>query len=244
MKKLLCLFLVSIFVCSVGCIDLKKETKYYDLEQDYIELKEYFNRKENSFFQYLKKDLGKDIADKDIPENQFVFPSVSIYSMSNLPADDYICRTESGLWGTSETVYMKKDSEEPILRYNIHEIWIYTDRWMMDDPALILTDKEIINALQTVRKEGTPTPQEKPPAISAEPYNQNTYCVLDLRQFSLIYGLTFVYTCHFDFNDPEHIQWICFDAKDDCLYSYDVTEILSDYYNEHKDILTSSSQNG
>ena len=84
MKKLLCLFLVSIFLCSVGCIDLKKETKYYDLEQDYIELKEYFNRKENSFFQYLKKDLGKDIADKDIPENQFVFPSVSIYSMSNL----------------------------------------------------------------------------------------------------------------------------------------------------------------
>ncbi len=236
MKKLLCLFLVSIFVCSIGCTDLKKETKYYDLEQDYIELKEYFNRKENSFFQYLKEYLGKDT---NAEKNQ----AVSIYSMSNLPADDYVYRRGSYFSVLSEGCFMKKNAEEPILRYNIHEIWIYTDRWMMDDPALILTDKEIINALQTVRKEGTPTPQENPPAISAEPYIQNTYCVLDLRQFSLIYGLTFVYTCHFDFDDPEHIQWICFDAKDDCLYSYDVTEILSDYYNQHKDILTSSSQN-
>ena len=39
MKKLLCLFLVSIFVCSVGCIDLEKEVKF-DIQNDYIELKE------------------------------------------------------------------------------------------------------------------------------------------------------------------------------------------------------------
>ena len=242
MKKLLCVLLISVFVCSIGCVNMKKEIKYYDLEQDYIELKEYFNRTDNSVFQYLKKDLGKDIADKDIPENQFVIPSVSIYSMSNLPADDYICRTESGLWGTSEAVYMKKDAEEPILRYNVHEIWIYTDP-MAQDPALILKDQEIINALQTVRREGAPAPQEIPPRNSSNK-DAHGYCILDLRQFSRRYGLTTVYRCRFNFDDPEHIQWICFDAKDDCLYSYDVTEILSDYYNEHKDILTGSSENG
>ena len=57
------------------------------------------------------------------------------------------------------------------------------------------------------------------------------------------YGF-FVDECEFDFNDPEHIQWTCIDSKEDCLYTYDITEILSDYYNENKDILTSSSQNG
>ena len=42
MKKLLCLFLISIFVCSVGCRDLEKEVKF-DIQNDYIELKEYYN---------------------------------------------------------------------------------------------------------------------------------------------------------------------------------------------------------
>ena len=156
--------------------------------------------------------------------------------MSNLPAEDYVCKIEAKL-GIVERYYMKKDAEEPILRYDVYEIRIHTG---LNRPELILTDKEIINALQTVRREETPKKYQS----SRNSTRRDVECVLDLRQFSTRYGLTFVYECEFDFNDPEHIQWICFDAKDDCLYSYDVTEILSDYYNKHKNLLTSSSQNG
>ena len=158
--------------------------------------------------------------------------------MGNLPAEDYVCKTEAKLQSLSKRYYMKKDAEEPILRYDIYEIWIYTD--LKEIPKLILTDKEIINALQTVRREETPKKYQS----SRNSTRRDVECVLDLRQFSTRYGLTFVYECEFDFNDPEHIQWICFDSKEDCLYTYDVTEILSDYYNKHKNILTSSSQNG
>ena len=109
---------------------------------------------------------------------------------------------------------------------------------------LIIADKEIINALQTVRREEEPLSKEKKHQVCVNSTRRNVYCVLDLRQFSTRYGLTLIYICEFNFDDPEHIQWTCIDSKDDCLYTYDVTEILSDYYNEHKDILTSSSQNG
>lgn len=239
MKKLLCLFLISIFVCSVGCIGLKKETQYYDIENDYIKLEDYVN-KIGGIDSYLKY-LGKDIADKDIPENQFVTPSVRIYSMSNLPADDYIYRIESDFITSSREQYMKKDVEEPILRYPIYEIEIFTNIHAKD-PALILKDQEIINALQTIRREGDSIRQEIL-SIKSKNYVYG-YCILDLRQFSRRYGLTYIYTSRFDFDNPEHIQWICFDSKDGCLYTYDVTEILSDYYNEHRDVLMSSSENG
>ena len=232
MKKLLCLFLVSIFVCSVGCRDLEKEVKF-DIKNDYLELKGYLNQgddQEEPYLEYIGKDLN---------ELSYL---IGIKSMGNLPAEDYVCKTEAKLQSLSKRYYMKKDAEEPILRYDIYEIWIYTD--LKEIPKLILTDKEIINALLTVRREEEPLSKEKNHQNSGNSTRRDVECVLDLRQFSTRYGLTFVYECEFNFNDPEHIQWICFDSKEDCLYTYDVTEILSDYYNKHKNILTSSSQNG
>ena len=226
MKKLLCVLLISIFVCSVGCIDLEKEVKF-DIQNDYIELKEYRNYgddQEEPYLEYIGKDLNE------------LSHLINIKSMSNLPAEDYVCKVEAKL-GIVTRYYMKKDAEEPILRYDVHEIRIHTG---LNRPELTLADKEIINALQTVRKEAEPKKYQS----SGNSTRRDVECVLDLRQFSTRYGLTFVYECKFDFNDPEHIQWICFDSKEDCLYTYDVTEILSDYYNQHKNILTSSSQNG
>ena len=228
MKKLLCLFLVSIFICSVGCRDLEKEVKF-DIQNDYIELKEYYNYGDDPEEPYLEY-IGQDL-------NELSY-LIGIKSMGNLPAEDYVCKTEAKLQSLSKRYYMKKDAEEPILRYDIYEIWIYTD--LKEIPKLILTDKEIINALQTVRREETPKKYQS----SRNSTRRDVECVLDLRQFSTRYGLTLIYICEFNFDDPEHIQWICFDSKEDCLYTYDVTEILSDYYNKHKNILTSSSQNG
>ena len=231
MKKLLCLFLVSIFVCSVGCIDLEKEVKF-DIQNDYIELKEYRNYgddPEEPYLEYIGKDLNE------------LSHLINIKSMSNLPAEDYVCKVEAKL-GIVTRYYMKKDAEEPILRYDVYEIWIYTG--LKEIPKLLLTDKEIINALLTVRREEEPLSKEKNHQNSGNSMRRDVDCVLDLRQFSTRYGLTLIYKCEFNFDDPEHIEWICFDSKDDCLYTYDVTEILSDYYNKHKNLLTSSSQNG
>ena len=230
MKELLCLFLVSIFLCSVGCRDLEKEVKF-DIKNDYIELKEYYNYgddPEDPYLEYIGKDLN---------ELSYL---INIKSMSNLPAEDYVCKIEAKL-GIVERYYMKKDAEEPILRYDVYEIRIHTG---LNRPELILTDKEIINALLTVRREEEPLSKEKKHQISRNSTRGNGKFVLDLRQFSIKYGLTLIYSCGFNFDDPEHIQWTCIDSKEDCLYIYDITEILSDYYNEHKDILTSSSQNG
>ncbi len=230
MKKLLCLFLVSIFICSVGCRDLEKEVKF-DIKNDYIELKGYLNQgddQEEPYLEYIGKDLNE------------LSHLINIKSMNNLPAEDYVCKTEAKVQ-VAEQYYMKKDAEEPILRYDVYEIRIHTG---LNRPELIIADKEIINALQTVRREEEPLSKEKKHQVCVNSTRRNVYCVLDLRQFSTRYGLTLIYICEFNFDDPEHIQWTCIDSKDDCLYTYDVTEILSDYYNEHKDILTSSSQNG
>ena len=226
MKKLLCLFLVSIFICSVGCRDLEKEVKF-DIQNDYIELKGYLNQgddQEEPYLEYIGQDLN---------ELSYL---IGIKSMGNLPAEDYVCKTEAKVQ-VAEQYYMKKDAEEPILRYDVYEIRIHTG---LNRPELIIADKEIINALQTVRREETPKKYQS----SRNSTRRDVECVLDLRQFSTRYGLTLIYICEFNFDDPEHIQWICFDSKEDCLYTYDVTEILSDYYNKHKNILTSSSQNG
>ncbi len=232
MKKLLCVLLISIFVCSVGCRGFEEEVKF-DIKNDYIELKGYLQKEDDSKdLNYIGKDLNK------------LSYFVNINSMSNLPADDYICRTEATLQNVIEQYYLKKDAEEPILRYNIHEIWIFTNPYKRGTPDLILKDQEIINALLTVRREEEPLSKEKKHQVSTNTFKENAYCILDLKQFSKKYGLSLIYVCKFDFDDPEHIQWTCIDSKDDCLYTYDVTEILSDYYNEHKDILTSSSQNG
>ena len=228
MKKLLCLFLVSIFVCSVGCRGFEEEVKF-DIKNDYIELKEYYNYgddPEDPYLEYIGKDLNE------------LSHLINIKSMSNLPAEDYVCKIEAKL-GIVERYYMKKDAEEPILRYDVYEIWIYTG--LKEIPKLLLTDKEIINALLTVRREEEPLSKEKKHQVSTNTFKENAYCILDLKQFSKKYGLSLIYVCKFDFDDPEHIQWTCIDSKDDCLYTYDVTEILSDYYNKHKNILTSSS---
>ena len=226
MKKLLCLFLVSIFICSVGCRDLEKEVKF-DIQNDYIELKEYYNYGDDPEEPYLEY-IGQDL-------NELSY-LIGIKSMGNLPAEDYVCKTEAKVQ-VAEQYYMKKDAEEPILRYDVYEIRIHTG---LNRPELIIADKEIINALQTVRREETPKKYQS----SRNSTRRDVECVLDLRQFSTRYGLTLIYICEFNFDDPEHIQWTCIDSKDDCLYTYDVTEILSDYYNKHKNILTSSSQNG
>ncbi len=230
MKKLLCVLLISIFVCSMGCRDLETEIKF-DIKNDYIELKGYRNYGDDQEEPYLKY-IGQDL-------NELSY-LIGIKSMDNLPADDYVCKREAKL-GIVDRYYMKKDAEEPILRYDVYEIWIYTG--LKEIPKLLLTDKEIINALLTVRREEEPLSKEKNHQNSGNSMRRDVDCVLDLRQFSTRYGLTLIYKCEFNFDDPEHIEWICFDSKEDCLYTYDVTEILSDYYNQHKDILTSSSQN-
>ena len=93
MKKLLCLFLVSIFLCSVGCRGFEEEVKF-DIKNDYIELKGYLQKEDDSKdLNYIGKDLNK------------LSYFVNINSMSNLPADDYICRTEATLQNVIEQYY-------------------------------------------------------------------------------------------------------------------------------------------
>ena len=85
MKKLLCVLLISIFVCSMGCRDLETEIKF-DIKNDYIELKGYRNYGDDQEEPYLKY-IGQDL-------NELSY-LIGIKSMDNLPADDYVCKREA-----------------------------------------------------------------------------------------------------------------------------------------------------
>lgn len=139
----------------------------------------------------------------------------NVYSVKGLP-EDYVLRKHGNMMpgGISEELYMKNTAMEPIMRYGVSEIVIHPFGSVKLEEKLVISDKETVNELLTVRRNSSGTKCE-------EPSSMNTQIKLNAKY-------EMVFSCNITTDEQGQIMLECFDAAKKGWYRFDVTQSLRD----------------
>ena len=139
-----------------------------------------------------------------------------VYTLKDLPKEKFILHEQSYLNivnGPPDVyVYMDNDNAEPIFIYDVNKI-----EFNLNKNKITIKNKQIINEVLSILRNGTSEKCEEPSYI-------NTFFKFNLKCY-----LTFL-CCVEYLNDKIYIT--CFNVKDNCWYTYDVTLVLKDYLNQ------------
>lgn len=157
------------------------------------------------------KGIGKG---KDILEN--------IFELEGLSNEEYLYDINPGLYGKMETtkgyMIMRKELDEPILRYEVKKIEIHLEK----DKSIVIEDNNTIDDIIQIRKgqNALRLDQEYMDALWKQQDDVNGFFYFDLP-------CDLIWECYITCNENESVYLIGYNAKESVWYQYDITAVIA-----------------
>ena len=181
---------------------------WYYFSQQKWEIKYYSIPEDFIYLPYYIAEKGEYLGRKGREEIDVLG---GVYTLKDMPSEQFVIHEQYYLNnGPSDVfVYMDRSLAEPILSYDVRKIEFHTN-----GENVVIEDKQIINNIVSIIRNSASYECEAPDYM-------NTFFSFDLE-------CDMGFQCYVEcVNDKIYI--ICFNIKDNCWYTYDVTAVLKDF---------------
>lgn len=204
-RLLMPLFAICLLFSAGGC-EFRLKLKTYEVSDDFITMRKY----EGTAGKYLGQDSREWLK--------------TVYELEGMPQSDYLS-VFTPIYAGSYDVEMNKNAPEPLLRFAIDRLEIYTE-WKDGEvfESIKLQNKKTIAGL-IERRKGEPDDVTTP--FGGEPPYSTEGQILEAR-FHFDLPCELIFNCRFQVHN-KRVNWICEDNVGNQTLVYDVTDLLSGY---------------